>query len=142
MYCSPVWHPATRRDVNALEGVQRRYTKCISGLREMDYHARLNELKALSLENLWKLADMSVVYNCLNNRMNCTAIEMGLILNNNNRTRRSHFYLNQKITKHAYSSYFCNRAPTEWNKLSLSIINSPSLNVFKQKLSKALLLRQ
>src|SRR6185369_15334608 len=31
-YCSPVWSPHLRKDVNAIENIQRRFTKRIAGL--------------------------------------------------------------------------------------------------------------
>ena len=29
MYCSPLWNPTLKKDINALEKIQRRFTKCI-----------------------------------------------------------------------------------------------------------------
>ena len=37
MYCSPQWSPTLKKDINALEKIQRRFTKCIRGLHEQPY---------------------------------------------------------------------------------------------------------
>ena len=33
-YANVIWFPAKRKDINALENVQKRYTKCIAGIKE------------------------------------------------------------------------------------------------------------
>ena len=63
-YCSPVWNPAKRSDIEMLEDVQRHFTAKIFGCHDMDYHARLQHLKLLSLQrrrerfciiHMWKI---------------------------------------------------------------------------------------
>ena len=50
MYCSPAWNPPLRKDRNVLEAVQRRYTKCIGGLRDKPYNERSSELRAFTFK--------------------------------------------------------------------------------------------
>jgi len=40
-YCSPVWAPLYKTDINLIERVQRRFTKRILGLKDYSYHDRL-----------------------------------------------------------------------------------------------------
>ena len=40
-YCSQVWSPLLRQDVNAIEKVQRRYTKYLHGMSNLSYDDRL-----------------------------------------------------------------------------------------------------
>jgi hypothetical protein len=49
-YASPVWSPVSRAQIDKLEKVQRRFTKRLSGLRNMTYSARLQYLSLHSLE--------------------------------------------------------------------------------------------
>jgi hypothetical protein len=41
IYCSSVWSPALKRDIQLIEGIKRRYTKRISGLSQLPYCDRL-----------------------------------------------------------------------------------------------------
>jgi len=40
-YCSPVWAPVYKTDINLIERVQRRITKRLLGLKDISYHDRL-----------------------------------------------------------------------------------------------------
>jgi hypothetical protein len=41
----PVWSPYLKRDIREIEAVQRRATKQINDIKDMDYTARLKRLK-------------------------------------------------------------------------------------------------
>ena len=41
MQCSPIWSPILKRDINALESIPRRFTKCICGQKDFSYDDRL-----------------------------------------------------------------------------------------------------
>jgi len=40
-YCSPVWLPVYKTDINLIERVQRRFTKRLLGLKDISCHDRL-----------------------------------------------------------------------------------------------------
>ena len=63
-YCCPVWNPVKVGDIQALENVQRNFTRKIIGLQNLDYWERLQKLKILSLQrrreryciiHIWKI---------------------------------------------------------------------------------------
>ena len=49
-YCAQFWSPYLRKDILALEVVQRRFTRLIPELRGLDYEERLSRLGLYSLE--------------------------------------------------------------------------------------------
>jgi len=49
-YCVQFWSPYLRKDILALEGVQRRFTRLIPELRGLAYEERLSRLGLYSLE--------------------------------------------------------------------------------------------
>jgi len=49
-YCSVVWSPCLKQDIDSVEKVQRRFTKSLKGLKSMTYADRLRYLEIPSLE--------------------------------------------------------------------------------------------
>ncbi|XP_059831389.1 uncharacterized protein LOC132397106 [Hypanus sabinus] len=64
-YYVQFWLPHYRKDVEALERVQRRFTRMLPGLESMDYDQRLRELGLYSLEKRRMRGDMIEVYKIL-----------------------------------------------------------------------------
>ncbi len=65
-YCCPVWNPHKIADIEAIESVQRNYTRRISSCRDLNYWERLKKLSLLSLQRrreryiiiyTWKIAN-------------------------------------------------------------------------------------
>jgi len=40
-YCSPIWAPVFKADINLIKRVQRRFTKRLLGLKDISYHDKL-----------------------------------------------------------------------------------------------------
>ena len=59
------WRPNYRKDINLLEGVQRRATKLISSLKDKAYENRLSYLKLKTLETRRLRGDLIEVYKIL-----------------------------------------------------------------------------
>ena len=49
-YCSLVWNPWKKEDIDKLERVQKNFTSKIKGLENLNYHQRLKRLRMYSLE--------------------------------------------------------------------------------------------
>ena len=49
-YCCQLWNPDKQGDIRDIEGIQKSFTKKISGLRELNYWGRLEALNLYSLE--------------------------------------------------------------------------------------------
>ena len=61
-YCVHLWSLHYQKDMEALERVQRRFTRMLPGLEGVGYEERLNKLRLFSLER-WRLrGDLIEVY--------------------------------------------------------------------------------
>ena len=65
-YCVQAWSPHLRKDIDLLENVQRRATKLVWRLKNMDYETRLKELNLTSLEDRRTRGDMIYTYRLIN----------------------------------------------------------------------------
>ncbi len=64
-YCVQFWSPYLRKDVLAMEGVQRRFTRLIPGMAGMTYEERLGRLGLHSLEFRRMRGDLIETYKIL-----------------------------------------------------------------------------
>eukprot|EP00061_Rhincodon_typus_P002313 g17172.t1 len=61
-YCVQFWSPHYQKDMEALDSVQRRFTRMLPGLEGTGYEERLKRLEMFSLEK-WQLrGDLMEVY--------------------------------------------------------------------------------
>jgi hypothetical protein len=84
MYAAPVWSPSLKYDVNAVERVQRRFTKKLAGMGNLSYPERLNVLHALSLEKERLVADVVLLHRCMHGKSDYKLSDIGVALSNNN----------------------------------------------------------
>jgi len=54
-YCSPVWSPVYKTDINLIERAQRRFTKRLLGLKDILYRDRLVILDNANTLEIWRL---------------------------------------------------------------------------------------
>jgi len=64
-YCEQFWAPYLRKDVEALERVQKRFTRMIPGMKSLSYEERLRTLALYSLEFRRMRADLIETYRIL-----------------------------------------------------------------------------
>ena len=49
-YCSIIWSPSKKKDIQAIEKIQRKFTKRINGLQDLNYYERLEKLHIYSMQ--------------------------------------------------------------------------------------------
>ena len=92
-YASTTWSPMLKKDIIAIENVQRRATKRISELRTLPYHERLKKLGLPTLEYRRERADMIQLYKIRNK---IDIVDTRSMFKDATRTTRGH---NQKLFK-------------------------------------------
>ena len=136
-YGAPVWSPFLRKDIERVENIQRRATKLINSIRNLDYPTRLKRTNLSTLEvrrvrgdmiQLFKAAKGFERINWLNDPFQKT----------NTSKRRHPLQISREIVKNSNirHNFLPNRASSTWNSLPLNCTHSSTLNQFKNRLDK------
>ena len=126
---------AYKTDIKKLEAVQRKATKLITSLKDKPFGERLKELKLPSLVYRRKRGDMIQMYKIMNNlvRIDRNAL---FTLPTQSRTRGHRLKIVKNIAiKKPREQSFVHRVTNDWNALPSNIVETESLNSFKNKLN-------
>ena len=134
-YANAVTNPQTERDSILLENVQRRATKLVPSLAQLDYVDRLKSLKLPSLRYRRRRGDMIETYKYTHNtyKVNPSPLPM----ERNSATRVHSFKLEKRrANRSARQKFFAMRVVNDWNSLPEEVVSSPNINTFKNRLDK------
>ncbi len=134
-YASVIWNPKYKKDVIALENVQRRATRMLQELQGLEYNERLIRLGLPKLEYRRARADIIEVYRL---RHGLDKISTDILITRTNTNTRGN---TQKLFKprarlNTRKNAFSHRVVDTWNSLPTSIIEATTLNSFKSRLNK------
>ena len=134
-YANVVWHPRYKGDEEQLERVQRRATKLIPELKDMQYEDRLKELKLPSLYYRRARGDMIEVYKYLTSiyKVPSTTLQRetkSITRGNSSKLRKP--YAKSSVRQ----NFFSVRVVNAWNSLPEEVVQAPTLNTFKNRIDK------
>ena len=132
-YCTVAWAPHYQKDKLQIEQVQRRFTRLIPKMKQLDYHTRLQLLGLWSLEERRIRADLIQVFKMLRG-LSAPPFNQFFSLAGD-RTRNNGCKLvkprcNLDIRKY----FFTDRVVDYWNSLSSNVVQAQSVNSFKHQL--------
>ena len=130
-YCCQAWRPYLQKDVDRIEKVQRRMTKMIPELSQLNYEERLCRTNLLSLEMRRLRADLIEVLKIVKGIEN---VDQYSFFQRSKETRtRGHmhkFFLPSfRLNLRKFS--FSQRVVSEWNSLLPKAVNQTTFNGFK-----------
>lgn len=133
-YANVIWRPYRRGDIDKLEKVQRRATKCLKDLAHLPYQERLETLKLPTLEYRRKRGDMIQTYKIMHDLEDLDKDTL-FTLSKEKRTRGHSLKLVLPRTNLDLRKYnFSVRVVKDWNGLPEEIVTAPSINCFKNML--------
>ena len=136
-YAAAVWSPYKQKDIDNLENVQRRATKQIPSLKNLEYADRLKKLKMPTLKYRRLRGDMIETFKIITGTYDKEVTEGIFDLDPNTRTRGHNMKIKKKFCKSNLRKFnFTNRIVEIWNSLPQSVVNAKDVRQFEILLDK------
>ena len=139
-YASNVWSPHLLKHINAIERVQKNFTRRIPALAHLSYPERLAAIDLEPLELRRLKADLVLYYKCFNNSVALPIDFYFCQSHNNSQTRTGgNRLIRPKCKTNRFENDFFNRSVSCWNHLPATVINAKSVQCFKLLLASTYL---
>ena len=129
-----------------IEGVQKRATKLVTGMKELNYNDRLKQMGLQRLEGR-RRSDLIETFKIVNRKYDINIIMIliniinpDLFFQMDEGDRRGHDYklFKKRFRLNVRKYFFSNCVTDNWNSLSANCINCSTTNTFKRHLSSEL----
>ena len=135
-YCVQAWRPHLKKHIDNIEKVQHRATKMIEGYKNLKYEDRLTKTDLTTLEERRTRGDLIEVFKMIKG-LNKTDYKKFFTIEHNSRTRGHRFKIIKNRSRLDIRKYFFSqRIVNEWNDLPEVVIESESVNSFKNSYDK------
>ena len=135
-FAVPVWSPHFKGDIKLLEKVQHRMTRLVPSLRKLDYEKRLEILNITTLQKRRERGDLIQVFKILNNFDQIELIREPTLRYESITRGHKQKYEREKVNYLPRHNFIMNRSANLWNALPEEIINSKTINEFKNRYDK------
>jgi hypothetical protein len=136
-YAAAVWSPYKSSDIENIENVQRRATKLIPSLKNMEYADRLRKLQMPTLKYRRHRGDTIETFKIMPGIYDKEVTDGMLELDENTRTRGHEKKLKKMHCKLNICKYsFANRIIDTWNSLPNEVIAAKTVKQFEISLDK------
>ena len=130
-YANVVWSPYYRKHIDQIESIQRHFTRCVIGMKDLDYEERMRALKLPSLEYRRLRGDLIETYKITHNLYDPLTTNSLLTLSLTNTRSHNYKLAKPRFNTKKFQNFYSNRIINKWNNLPGKVVNAKSLNCFK-----------
>ena len=132
-YCAQAWRPHLKKDILAIEKVQRRATRMIDDIGKLEYEDRLLQLGLTTLETRRIRGDLLEMFKIFKGFDNLDHTKFFKLNSNVLRGHSLKLYKTRFESSIGENSFYA-RSIDEWNALTPDIVNCTTIDSFKSKL--------